>query len=119
MNPQFKLVGDEVILNNRDWFWVVHEASHISFKNGKTSCWTLLNSSSFQSDQLDKHKSTNNRQFVRKKGNVFFLPGFKYSIGSGYRYGDIYWEWQCRKCHDSVPPHLLDSSEICQSCRTA
>lgn len=121
MQPRFKLVGEEdgIILNNVDWFWPEIKAGYVSFKNGKGSSWTLLNSGSFRPDQLDEHKSSNNRRFIKKKGNCFFLPGFKLSIGSGYCYCPICWEWRCRKCHEPAKSrHLLDSLEVCHDCRT-
>lgn len=113
MQPQFKLVGEEVILNNRDWFWVSEQASHISLKNGKVGFWILLNP---HPSQTDNHRSTNNRRFVKKQGNCFFLPGFKLSIGSGYCYDPICWEWRCRSCLNEMSVQLLGPDEVCFRC---
>ncbi len=119
MQPQFKpMKGKQIILNNQDWFWVMPDASHISFKNGETSFWILLNPEK-SGDGCKNYRSTNNRRFVKKEGNCFFLPGFKHSIGNGYCYNPICWEWRCRSCHRPVfSRHLLDSLEVCHTCRT-
>jgi len=113
MAPRFKLIADGIILNNNNQFWIPPHASHISFKNGKASLWLLLNP---HPSQPDTHKSTNNRRFVKKQGNTFFLPGFRLSVGTGYCYDPICWVWRCRRCLNHIRPEGLNSEEICSRC---
>jgi len=112
MQPQFKLIVDGIILNNGDRFWVPPHATHVSFKNGKAGLWLLCNSPSLKGN----YKSTNNRRFVKKQSNTFFLPGFKLSLGSGYHYDPICWVWRCRKCLNHIRPEHLNPEEICHRC---
>ena len=116
-NPQFKLVEEEVVLNNSSWFWVSNSATHISFKKGKASFWILLDSeTSGNGDYLSTHK----RRFGAKRGNSFFLPDFKLSVGSGYSYGPVCWVWRCRKCNKKMLTQaLLDFREVCLRCNHA
>lgn len=117
MKPQFKLVGEGSVLDNSTWFWAPSSATHISFKKGKVSFWTLLNpETSGNGDYLSTHK----RRFITKKGNSFFLPDFKLSIGSGYSYVPICWVWRCRKCSKKMLTQaLLDFREVCFRCNHA
>lgn len=99
-----------VTLNHWEIFWVVFEATHISFKNGKGRSWFKLGS-----DRWPNRKSTNNHRFIEVQGNSYSLPEFYFSA-SGYHYGSITWAWRCRNCREEVTRNLLDSKEICSQC---
>ena len=125
MKPNFKQVGiskGEIDLNNRELFWVPFEASHISFKKGKVSYWLLEREDSSWDEEeknYNNHRSSRNRTFIRKEGNCFSLSEFKLSSGgSGYHYGQIEWDWRCRKCLKSVSRvEIMNSKEECSQCQ--
>lgn len=110
MQPQFKPLTEEIKLSNTQLFWVPPEATHISFKNGMMRTWILLNP-----PLAEDHRSTNNRWFIKKEGNSFYVSEFEYRP-SGYHYGDIDWAWRCRTCENEFPLELLSSKEICRDC---